>query len=107
MRRLRPTLVPRVRKALDGTTYGGTQPTNLSRINRRLYWPSLCPDSVSQKGPDHEEQQPTPHLTPEVISTLRFSGPATFILGIGLAYPSTPLDRQPCSLRGRSTASAG
>jgi len=76
MRRLRPTLVPRVRKALDGTQYGGNQPTDISRINRRLYWPRLCPDHESPKGLNHVEPQLTPHLTAEVISTPRCSGPA-------------------------------
>lgn len=30
-------LVPR--KALDGVQYGGNQPTDISEINRRVYWP--------------------------------------------------------------------
>lgn len=41
-RRLRSTLVPRPRPAPDGSQYGGTQPTNISRINRRQYWSRLA-----------------------------------------------------------------
>ena len=37
-RRLRPILVPRARQARDGSQYGGTQSTDISRINRRSYW---------------------------------------------------------------------
>jgi hypothetical protein len=37
------TLVPRPRQALDGLQYGGTQPTDISRINRRCYWSRSCP----------------------------------------------------------------
>jgi hypothetical protein len=37
-RRLRPILVPRARRARDGSQYGGTQSTDISRINRRSYW---------------------------------------------------------------------
>ena len=40
-RRLRPILVPRARQARDGSQYGGTQSTDLSRINRRSYWVRL------------------------------------------------------------------
>src|SRR5262249_54143789 len=31
-------LVPRVRQAPDGSKEGGTQPTDISKINRRHYW---------------------------------------------------------------------
>jgi len=31
-------LVPRVRQAPDGRTEGGTQPTDISKINRRYDW---------------------------------------------------------------------
>jgi hypothetical protein len=40
-------LVPRPRQALDGTQYGGTQPTDISRINRRSYWSRSCPATLS------------------------------------------------------------
>jgi len=33
-----------VRQARDGSQYGGTQPTDISRINRRHYWPRLGVD---------------------------------------------------------------
>jgi hypothetical protein len=36
--RLRQSLVSRPRQAPDGHKYGGTQPTNISMINRRGYW---------------------------------------------------------------------
>jgi hypothetical protein len=36
VKRLKETLVPRARQAPDGRTSGGTQPTNISRITRRL-----------------------------------------------------------------------
>lgn len=40
-RRLRPTLVPRMRQARDGSQSGGAQPTDLSRINRRHDCPTV------------------------------------------------------------------
>jgi len=40
-------LVPRPRQALDGTQYGGTQSTDISRINRRSYWSRSCPAALS------------------------------------------------------------
>ena len=43
-RRRKSTLVPRPRQALDGSQYGGTQSTDISRINRRHYWPRLGVD---------------------------------------------------------------
>jgi hypothetical protein len=36
VKRLKHTLVPRARQAPDGRKYGGSQPTDISRINRRL-----------------------------------------------------------------------
>ena len=39
-----PTLVPRARQARDGSQYGGAQSTDISRINRRQYWPHLGAD---------------------------------------------------------------
>jgi hypothetical protein len=42
-------LVPRPRQALDGTQYGGTQPTDISRINRRSYWSRSCPAARSSR----------------------------------------------------------
>jgi hypothetical protein len=46
-RRRESTLVPRPRQALDGSQYGGTQPTDISRINRRCYWSRSCPAAGS------------------------------------------------------------
>jgi len=40
-RQFRLILVPRVRQAQDGSQSGGTQPTDISRINRRCDWPHL------------------------------------------------------------------
>ena len=44
--RLRQTLASRPRQAPDGHKYGGTQPTNISMINRRGYWPRLFRGSM-------------------------------------------------------------
>jgi hypothetical protein len=44
--RLRQTLVSRPRQAPDGYKQGGTQPTNISMINRRGYWLRLFRGSV-------------------------------------------------------------
>ena len=48
-RRRRSILVPRPRQALDGTQYGGTQPTDISRITRRSYWSRSCPGASSAR----------------------------------------------------------
>jgi hypothetical protein len=48
-RRRESTLVPRPRQALDGAQYGGTQPTDISRINRRSYWSRSCPAASSSR----------------------------------------------------------
>ena len=48
-RRRKSTLVPRPRQALDGAQYGGTQPTDISRINRRSYWSRSCPAASSSR----------------------------------------------------------
>ena len=44
--RLRQTLASRPRQAPDGHKYSGTQPTNISMINRRGYWLRLFRGSV-------------------------------------------------------------
>ena len=49
-RRRESTLVPRPRQARDGSQYGGTQPTDISRINRRCYWSRSCPAAWSPPG---------------------------------------------------------
>ena len=49
-RRRESTLVPRPRQALDGAQYGGTQPTDISRINRRSYWSRSCPAASSSRN---------------------------------------------------------
>ena len=46
-RRRESTLVPRPRQALDGAQYGGTQPTDISRINRRIL---LAPTLPMHRG---------------------------------------------------------
>ena len=46
-RRRTSTLVPRPRQALDGSPYGGTHPTDISRINRRCDWSHSCPAAGS------------------------------------------------------------
>ena len=51
-RRRESTLVPRPRQALDGSQYGGTQPTDISRINRRSYWSRSCPAVSSPRTSD-------------------------------------------------------
>ena len=48
-RRRESILVPRPRQALDGAQYGGTQPTDISRINRRSYWSRSCPAASSAR----------------------------------------------------------
>jgi len=66
-RRLRPILVPRVRQARDGPQYGGTQSTDISRINRRSYWlisalfrvTSSSPRSIVQR-PNHDGRRDYP-----------------------------------------------
>ena len=45
------TLVPRVRQAPDGCKEGGTQPTDSSRINRRLF---LAPPLFMRKGANND-----------------------------------------------------
>jgi hypothetical protein len=41
VKRLKQILVPRARPAPDGYKSGGNQPTDISRINRRIYWLQL------------------------------------------------------------------
>jgi hypothetical protein len=38
VKRLKQTLVPRARQTPDGRKSGGHQSTDISRINRRIYW---------------------------------------------------------------------
>jgi len=69
--------VPRARQAPDGRTEGGTQPTESSVINRRIFLaPALPMDNVTIRG-QHKEDNLTsifPQLlTLEVIATLRLS----------------------------------
>ena len=60
-RRLRPTLVPRVRQARDGSQYGGTQSTDISGINRRYYWSRPCP-TAGLTPIDRAEERPHGHV---------------------------------------------
>jgi hypothetical protein len=70
-----------VRQARDGSQYGGTQSTDISRINRRHYWPHLGvdPGVFTQKNKEKSAEMSTPfvelsgYLTIEVISTSGFS----------------------------------
>jgi hypothetical protein len=48
-------LVPRGRPAPDGRKSGGRQPTEIRRINRRIYWLRLFRWTTSPRGPEHEE----------------------------------------------------
>jgi transposase len=51
VKRLKETLVPRVRQAPDGRQSGGTQPPDSSRINRRLFLaPALPMDTVPTRA---------------------------------------------------------
>ena len=77
VQRRQDTLVPRARQAPDGRTEGGTQPTESSVINRRIFLaPALPMDNVTIRG-QHKEDNLTsifPQLlTLEVIATLRLS----------------------------------
>jgi hypothetical protein len=49
VKRLKETRVPRARQAPDGCTSGGRQPTDSSRINRRIYWLRLFPCTTEKK----------------------------------------------------------
>ena len=53
-RRRQSILVPRSRQARDGSQSGGTQPTDLSRINRRCDWPRLGADIRSHINVSNE-----------------------------------------------------
>src|SRR5437016_13298492 len=68
VQRRKHTLVPRARPAPDGRTEGGSQPTEISRINRRLFLaPALSMDAVQRMK---KMQKIGSHLlTLEVIST--------------------------------------
>jgi transposase IS116/IS110/IS902 family protein len=50
-------LVPRVRQVPDGYKSGGSQPTDISRINRRIDWLRLFRWITSPRGHHHEEHQ--------------------------------------------------
>jgi hypothetical protein len=71
-RRRMSILVPRPRQALDGTQYGGTQPTDISRINRRSYWSRSRPAARSSRD--------------ESVTTVAASDPAACAdrCGVGL-----------------------
>jgi hypothetical protein len=58
--RLRQILVSRPRQAPDGHKQGGTQPTNISMINRRGYWLRLFHGSVSYDHVIHSRGGPGP-----------------------------------------------
>src|SRR2546428_149935 len=58
--RLRQILVSRPRQAPDGHKQGGTQPTNISMINRRGYWLRLLHGSVSYNHVTHSRSGPGP-----------------------------------------------
>ena len=53
-------LVPRLRQAPDGGKEGGPQPTESSRINRRLFLaPPLCMHTGANKDEDLQKLFPT------------------------------------------------
>src|SRR5205809_529058 len=60
VKRLRQILVSRPRQAPDGHKQGGTQPTNISMINRRGYWLRLLHGSVSYHHVTHSRSGPGP-----------------------------------------------
>src|SRR5439155_25695119 len=60
VKRLRQILVSRPRQAPDGHKQGGTQPTNISMINRRGYWLRLLHGSVSYDHVTHSRSGPGP-----------------------------------------------
>src|SRR5881396_2666397 len=60
VKRLRQILVSRPRQAPDGHKQGGTQPTNISMINRRGYWLRLLHGSVSYDHITHSRSGPGP-----------------------------------------------
>src|SRR5206468_3146069 len=72
VQRRKPTLVPRARQAPDGRQAGGSQPTESSRLTRRLFLaPALSMDAVHRLK---KLQKIGRHLlTLEVISTLALS----------------------------------
>jgi hypothetical protein len=50
VKRLKQTLEPRARQAPDGHKEGGSQPTDISMINRRLFLaPALPMDAVQEE----------------------------------------------------------
>jgi len=70
-----------VRQARDGSQYGGTQSTDISRINRRSYWlrlgagPGVSNDRHEERALIGTRLSPASGLTwqAEVISTCRMS----------------------------------
>jgi len=75
----RPSCLDRGRR-VDGSQSGGTQPTDLSRINRRCDWPRLGADPGMYPDEQNKERRYAKtapaipaHLTIEVISAFRFS----------------------------------
>jgi hypothetical protein len=52
VKRLSITLVPRARQAPDGHKSGGTQPTDISKINRRDDWLRLRQWFTTKTMPD-------------------------------------------------------
>ena len=56
VKRLQHTLVPRARQAPDGRKEGGSQPTDISMINRRLFLAPALPMDVVQEDEDNAKQ---------------------------------------------------
>ena len=80
--RLKETLAPRSRQAPDGPQEGGSQPTDISVINRRLFLaPALPMDDVHREEEKEEHVKIGPQLlTSEVIST---PGMSRAVHGVG------------------------
>jgi hypothetical protein len=71
VKRRKHTLVPRVRPAPDGRKEGGSQPTDSSRINRRLFLAPPLPMYGGQKHHDDLKKSCSQLLTLEVIADAR------------------------------------
>src|SRR5262249_57604881 len=59
VKRLKQTLVPRARQAPDGRKEGGSQSTDISRINRRLFLAPPLPMHAGQKDEEHAKESVT------------------------------------------------
>jgi hypothetical protein len=80
-------LVPRMRQAPDGCTSGGSQPTDISVINRRvLLAPALPIDQGEKNEADVKKLLPTLDIGSHINARVQ-----------GAAMAATPLLRLPCN----------